>query len=68
MLHTIITQRLGSSLVVVFDPHGNAADWPAGCEVVGPGRRYDLIAKRFADVEAELDRRYKAVAEDAASR
>lgn len=68
LLHAIIRQRLSASLVVVFDPHGNAADWPAGCEVVGPGRRYDLIEQRFRDIEHELDKRYKLVAQDTAHR
>lgn len=63
LLHAIIRQRLGSSQVVVIDPHGNKDDWPAGCEVVGCGRRYDLIETRFRDIETELDKRYKMIAQ-----
>jgi hypothetical protein len=61
LLQWIISRRLGTSKVVVIDPHSWPGKWPEGCVVVGTGRKFADIERTLTALVQLMTKRYDEI-------
>lgn len=59
LMQWIAHERLKKGSVLLLDSHDFPAKWPQGCQIVGNGRQYQLIARAMQALVDKMGDRYK---------
>jgi len=61
ILQHVINRRLGTTYVLVLDPHSHPTRWPQGCEVIGTERDFQKIENALKGLLALMNKRYRDI-------